>query len=53
MHTEELVVEQCRDGQRMERADTCLIDRHGVLVEALALEGEVLCEMSAFVVTPQ
>ena len=53
MHAEELSVEQGCDGQGLERPDACLVYVCGVLVQALALEGEVFCQMSAFVVAPQ
>ena len=53
MDAEELPVEERCDRQRLEGADARLVHRRGVLVQALALEGEVLCEVSAFVVAPQ
>ena len=49
----ELLVHNSRQRQRAEGLQACLVDFLAVLVLALQLEGEVIRQMTAFVVTPQ
>lgn len=53
MDAEELLVHNRRQRQRTERLETRLVNPLTVFVLALQLEGEVVCQMTAFVVTPQ
>ena len=53
VNAEELLVHHSRQRQRAEGLQTGLVDPFAVLVLALQLEGEVVCQMTAFVVTPQ
>jgi hypothetical protein len=53
VNAEELLVHYGRQRQRTERLEACLINPLTIFVLALQLEGEVVRQMTAFVVTPQ
>jgi hypothetical protein len=51
--TEELLVHNSRQRQRTERLEACLVNPLTIFVLALQLEGEIVCQMTAFVITSQ
>lgn len=51
VYTQELLVHDCGQGQRAERVHACFVYGLGVLVFALELEGEVVGQMAALVVS--
>lgn len=53
VNAEELLVHDCRQRQRTERFQARLIDSLTIFVLAFQLESEVVCQVTAFVVTPQ
>lgn len=53
MHAEEATVDDGRNGERAERLDARFVHLFAVLVEALLLKGEVLSEVTAFVVSTE
>lgn len=53
VNTEELFVHDRRQRQRTEGFQTCLVDPFTIFVLALQLEGEVVCQVATFVITPQ
>lgn len=53
VNAEELLVHHSRQRQRAEGLQTGLVDTFTILVLAFQLEGEIVCQMTAFVVTPQ
>lgn len=53
MYTQELLVHHCRQRQCTKRIHASIINLLGVFVFAFQLEGEVIREMSAFVVSSE
>lgn len=53
MDAEELFVHNCRQRQRTEGFQTCLIEPFTIFVLAFQLEGEVVRQVATFVITPQ
>lgn len=53
MYAQELLVHDGRQWQGTERLHTCIVHFLGVFVLAFQLEGEVVCQMSAFVVSAE
>jgi len=53
MNAEELFVHDSGKWQSAERVHARVVDRLRVLVLALQLEGEVICEMATFMIASQ
>lgn len=53
VNAKELFVHNCRQRQRTEGFQTCLVDPFTIFVLALQLEGEVVRQVATFVITPQ
>ena len=53
MYAQELLVQDRRKGQGTERLDACVVHALGVLVLAFGLEGEVVGQVSALVVSTE
>lgn len=51
VYAQELLVHDSGQRQRTERVHTCIVDLFSVFVLAFQFEGEVICQMPAFVVS--
>jgi hypothetical protein len=53
MDTKELFVHDRRQWQRTERFHGCIVDTFCVFVFTFQLEGKIVCQVSAFMISPQ